>query len=114
MRDPMLQQTKMNEWVAIRGLGALLRADMLWQHREFSESSIMALHVAIEASFQIVREKLRAIGNPDPSAHNAGAYLDSVFNPGLVTGPYFLDYCEDRIKSSHPSSRFGVFPFPPL
>jgi hypothetical protein len=110
----MLQQTRLDEWVAIRGLGALLRADMLWQHREFSESSIMALHVAMEASFQIVREKLRALGNPNPSAHDAGAYLDSVFNTGLATGPYFHDYYEDRIKSSHPSSRFGVFPFSPL
>ena len=110
----MLRQTKLDDWLVLRGLGALLRADMLWQHREFGESSIMALHVAMEASFQIVRGKVRALGNPDPSARDAGAYLDSVFNPDIVTGPYFSDWYEDRIKSSHPSSRFGTFPFPPL
>ena len=87
---------------------------MVWLHREFAEFGVMAMHVAMEASFQMIRERLKREGNPDPSALDAGAWLDGVFNPHIETGKYFGGWYEDRIKTSHPSSRFGTYPYPPL
>lgn len=110
----ILRGTNLRDWLALRGLGALLRADMLHARRAFAEPAIMMLHVAMEASFRMVLERLKASGNPDPSAWDAGAYIDSVFNPQIVSGRYFADWYDDRIKTSHPESRLGTFAFPPL
>lgn len=40
--------------------------------------------------------------------------IDEVFNPHLCTGSYFEDFYDARIKTMHPSSRFGIFPVAPL
>ena len=51
----------------------------------------------------------------NPTALDAGALIDAeVFNHRHGPGGYFGDFYEDRIKTMHPSSRFGVFPVPPL
>ena len=51
----------------------------------------------------------------NPTALYAGALIDAeVFNHRHGPGGYFGDFYEDRIKTMHPSSRFGVFPVPPL
>lgn len=110
----LFEGAAIGDWLAMRGLGALVRGDMVWLHPELAEFGVMAIHVAMEASFQMVRERLKREGNPDPSALDAGAWLDAVFNPGIETGRYFTDWYEDRIKTSHPSSRFGTYPYPPL
>jgi hypothetical protein len=75
----------------------------------------MMLYVALEASFQLFRRILQAKGNPNPTASDAGAYLDEAFNPHVRSGmPYFAQYYEDRIKTLHPQSRYGVFAYAPL
>jgi hypothetical protein len=111
----LLLEVDVDAWLALRGLSALLRANMLFQHPEFGETAIMTLHVAMEVSFKIVQEELKALGNPNPSVHDAGAYVDSIFNPNIVSGrKYFEAWYEDRIKIIHPYSRFGLFPVAPL
>ena len=35
----LLDGLNLKDWLPLRGLGALLRADMLWQRREFAESA---------------------------------------------------------------------------
>lgn len=112
--DKLLEGADVGDLLAIRGLSALFRGDMVWLHQEFAEFGVMALHVAMEASFQMIRERLKREGNPDPSALDAGAWLDGVFNPHIETGKYFGDWYEVRIKTSHPSSRCGTYPYPPL
>ncbi len=102
------------DWLVTRGLGALFRGDMVWQHLEFAELGVISMHIAMEASFQMIRERLKCDGNPDPSALDAGVWLDSVFNPTIETGKYFANWYEVRIKTIHPSSRFGTYPYPPL
>jgi hypothetical protein len=106
--------TQLNDHLLMRGLGALLRADMCWQHFEIAEAAVIQLYIALDASFQMILRLLREDGVPNPTAQDAGALIDEVFNPGIDTGSYFEDYYKDRIKTIHPSSRLGVFAIPPL
>lgn len=110
----LVRRAALTDHLLMRGLGALVRAGMLAQRPELVEAAPMMLYVALEASFQMFRRILQAQGNPNPTTHDAGAYLDQAFNPGVRTGPYFADYWEDRIKMLHPSSRFGTFAIAPL
>jgi hypothetical protein len=87
---------------------------MCWRHPEIAEAAAIQLYIALDVSFEIVLEILRGRGLANPSALDAGALIDEVFNPGIESGRYFEDYYDDRIKTLHPSSRFGVFPVPPL
>lgn len=108
--------TPLADHLLLRGLGALIRASMLWSRPELYEAAPMMLYVALEASFQLFRRLLQGQGNPNPSADDAGAYLDQVFNTafGASTGAYFSDFYEDRIKVLHPASRYGTFAIAPL
>jgi hypothetical protein len=110
----LIGAVSLQDHLLMRGLGALLKANMLWQRPEFGEAATMMLHVSLEASCQLVLRALRKKGIINPSAFDPGAFIDEVFNPGTRTGAYFAEYYEDRIKALHPSSRFGVFAFAPL
>jgi hypothetical protein len=59
---------------------------------------------------------LRERGLQNPSALDAGALIDEIdgFDPHLSTMSYFEEFYEARIKTMHPSSRFGIFPVAPL
>ena len=94
----------------IRGLGSLVRALMLFSFSEFTESAGMSLWVSMEASFEIVKGMLRAQGIERPTAKDAGDFVDDVFDNQFASEGYFPDYYEDRIKTVHPASRYGVFP----
>ena len=51
----------------------------------------------------------------NPTALDAGALVDAkVFNQRHGPGKYFGDFYEGRVKTIHPSSRFGVFAAPPI
>jgi hypothetical protein len=114
MLTVLMAGVQLQDHLLVRGLSALLKADMLWRFREFAEAATITLHVAMEASFQLILRRLHSLGVQNPSASDAGRYLDGVFNPEIDSGLYFHGYYEDRIKAAHPSSRFGEFPFAPL
>jgi hypothetical protein len=50
----------------------------------------------------------------NPSAKEAGELLDDIFDNGYTSGAYFSDFYEERIKTMHPESRFGIYPAAPL
>jgi len=104
----------LSDHLLMRGLGALLRADICKRHREIGETSVIELYIALEASFQLVVRKLREQGLSNPSAADAGALIDETFNAGVDSGNYFEHYYDSRIKTMHPPNRFGVFPVAPL
>jgi hypothetical protein len=107
--------TQPNDHLLMRGLGALLQADMCFQHSEIKGVAVLPLYVALEASYQMMLRLLRERGVSNPTALDAGAFIDAeVFDHRNGPGGYFRDFYEDRIKTTHPSSRFGVFPVPPL
>ena len=105
---------ELSNHLLMRGVGALLRAQMCWQHYEIAEAAVIQLYVALDVSFQMILQSLQKRGVSNPSALDAGALIDEVFNPGEEGGSYFESYYPARIKTMHPSSRFGVFGVAPL
>jgi len=110
----LVRDISLTDHLLMRGLSALLRSNMAWRHQEIAEAGQLLLYVALDASFQLVLRVLRERGLQNPSALDAGALIDEVFNPHLCTGSYFEDFYDARIKTMHPSSRFGIFPVAPL
>ncbi|WP_133478970.1 hypothetical protein [Cognatilysobacter segetis] len=106
-------------FVLLRGISAILKCDMLGRHREFSAEALMSLYIAMECSFQLVLEALKARGNPNPSASDAAQWMYEVFESPFGEDPpnegykYLHDYYESRIATFHPRSRFGDLPFVP-
>jgi hypothetical protein len=63
----VVSATPLNDHLLMRGLGALLQADMCSQHREIEGVALLPLYVALEVSFQIVLRLLREQGVSDPT-----------------------------------------------
>jgi hypothetical protein len=103
-----------NDHLLIRGLGSLLKAAMLRCHQEFIEHACMALWVSLDASFRIVLREMKKDGYINPGAKEAGQLLDDIFDSEYDSGGYFADFYEERIKTMHPESRFGIYPAAPL
>jgi hypothetical protein len=92
----------------IRGLDALIKANMLGHFHEFVENACMSLWVAMEASLRMIQRELRASGTDNPTSKDAGRFLDDAFN--WESDGYFVSYYDARIKTIHPESRFGIYP----
>jgi len=110
----LVTRISIRDHLMMRGLSAILKADMLQVHREFAEEANTILYIAMEVAFQLTLRNLKELGTPNPSAFDAGNFLHSTFpnnSPGMK---FFEDYYEDRIKTFHPHSRLGTFAFPPL
>jgi hypothetical protein len=103
-----------NDHLLIRGLGSLLKAAMLRCHQEFIEHACMALWVSLDASFRILLREMKKDGYVNPGAKEAGQLLDDIFDSEYDSGGYFADFYEERIKTMHPESRFGIYPAAPL
>jgi hypothetical protein len=97
----------------IRGLGGLLKGWMLNRHHLFHTEACISLHIAMEASRDIVLRHLRASVS-NPSDIDAANYLARAFGEPESTEHYFAGFYADRIKSVHPASRYGTYPEPPL
>jgi len=106
-------------YVLIRGIYSLIKSDMLCRHNEFHEEALLALYIALEASFQLILQKLEETGTNKPNAHDAAVWLHEHFDkPFGIPAPdgfekYFEEFYEERIMTLHPSSRFGDYPFSP-
>jgi len=92
----------------IRGLDALIKANMLAHSHEFLENACMSLWVAMEASLRLIQRELRESGMDNPTSKDAGRFLDDAFN--WESDGYFVGYYDARIRTIHPESRFGVYP----
>jgi len=103
-----------NDHVAIRGLGAIIKAGMLACHSEFLEQACMSLWISLDASFALIQRRLRKKGHPNPSARDAGSLLDVAFENKCKSDGYFEDFYEERVKTLHPENRFGTYPAAPL
>jgi hypothetical protein len=102
----------------MRGLQALIKSDMLAGHHEFQQEATIATF-ALDASFEMVLRHLRAIGENNPSAQDAGDWLYTVFEEPLgVYGAeglkYFEQFYSQRVQTVHPGSRLGDVPFAPI
>lgn len=97
----------------IRGLGALLKGPLLSQHHCFHTEACFSLHVAMEASGVMIRQHLEAEGKPS-SYVDAGDFIAEAFGQNDRGIKYFQDFYDDRIVTSHPESRHGIFADAPL
>lgn len=107
-----------SDHVLLRGVICLIKCDMLSRYIEFSEEAIIVCFIALEASFSLVMDRLRREGVLNPSAKDAGRWLDDTFNRPLGIDPgdrrYFEELYEQRIMTMHPNSRYGEYPYAPL
>ena len=79
----------------------------------FTEEAAILAFISLDASFNIVLKRLRHSGFKNPTSEDAMQYIARVFS-SEEEGKYFEYYYEQRIKTVHPSSRFGSFPHAPL
>lgn len=98
----------------MRGIGAFIQAGMLSCHDMLFGAAPYPLYVSLDASFELVKRKMRDRGYEDPSALDAGAYLEKMAQDSPTGKPYFADYYEDRVRTFHTASRFGISPYLPL
>lgn len=113
------QGIKTADHVLLRGIQALIKSDMLATHEEFMEEATIATFIAMEASFQLVRRHLQAIGNPNPSSADAGKWVYETFDEPMGVWAsegmrYFDEFYDQRIQTVHPASRFGDIPYAPV
>lgn len=113
-----LSQIAETDHVLLRGITCLIKCDMLSRHYEFTEEAAIVGFIALEASFSLVVNRLKASGIANPSARDAGRWLDDTFNRPLGLDPgdrkYFEELYEQRVITMHPSSRYGDCPYAPL
>jgi hypothetical protein len=108
------------DYVMLRGISALMKADMLACYPEFIEEAIISLFIALDASFQLILRKLASSGKPNPNAHDAAIWLFENFNEPLgfarpTVEKYFEDFYEKRVMTLHPASnKFGDHAYAPL
>lgn len=105
--------------VLLRGIYALIKADMLALEYEFREEATINTFIALDASFELVLRHLKQSGTPSPSSRDAGMWLYRTFDEplGLSYGEnarYFEAFYDQRIRTLHPGSRLGDMPFAPL
>ena len=107
------------DYVMLRGINALMKADMLVCYHEFMEEAIVSAFIAMDASFQLIVRALVKQGKKNPSAHDAALWLHEHFNEALdlprpTVEKYFEQAYRQRIMTLHPSSRLGDHPYAPL
>jgi len=74
----------------------------------------MSLWISLDASFNLCRREMAIKGQRDASAADVGNYLDNLLGYLPSGERYFADFYEERVKTMHPESRFGVYPAAPL
>jgi hypothetical protein len=110
----VLESIDFEDDLLIRGLGALLKSELLNVHQVFHTEACLSLYIAMEASMHIIYRRLEAdMENPGPE--DASRYLAHAFNNNRMPDRYFGEFYDDRIRTVHPNSvKFGAFPYAPL
>lgn len=96
------------EPVMLRGLGALLKAQMAWKHGEFTDAACMYLWISLDAAHSLTLQKLRHSGVNNPSSKDASAHFNTIAGYETPWDKFFEDDYENRIRFMHPDNRFGA------
>lgn len=111
----LFEHIKPDDTLLIRGLSHLLKSGMLrCMGRTFVDTACLEIYVALEATLQIILNRLQLAGNQNPTNRDASNYLLTAFNEPATSERYYSEYYDDRIKAIHPNSRFGAAKFTPL
>lgn len=98
----LLGSISLSDKLLIRGLGALLKANMLLHFVEFAEAAGMQLFVALEASFRLFLRELARQGVSSPTNVAAGNFIHNAFGVTTPAEGYFVEDYEKRIMTLHP------------
>jgi hypothetical protein len=99
----------------VRGLSHMIKCGMLTSlGRAFLDTACLEIYVAMESTLEIILDRLRQSGYKNPSNRDASDYLLAAFNEPHRLDRYYAEYYDDRIKATHPNSRFGSAKFTPL
>jgi hypothetical protein len=109
----LYRQIDIEDHLLMRGLSTLLRASMLWQHAQFAEEAINTIYISLEASFSLILRILKARGVKNPTSKDAARFIRNAFFEETPEMRYFEEFYDNRVKSMHPESRFGLFPHAP-
>jgi hypothetical protein len=94
--------------VLLRGVGALLKAQMAWTHGEFADAACIYLWIALDAAHSLTLRKLREAGLQNPTSKDASTHLNSVIGFETPWEKFFEEDYENRIRAIHPDNRFGA------
>jgi len=94
--------------VLLRGVAALLKAQMAWTHGEFADAACIYLWIALDAAHSLTLRKLRESGIQNPTSKDASAHLNSVIGFETPWEKFFEEDYENRIRAIHPDNRFGA------
>lgn len=102
------------EPVYIRGAASLLKANVAWHYSDFREAACIHLWIALDAAFSIVRKRLQAAGNGNPTAEDAEAFVDQVYGAESTGQKFFERDYYNRIETIHPENRYSSVARPML
>ena len=94
--------------ILMRGLYTLIKSSLLMHVYNSMEEAFMNLQISREAALQIIRERLRFSGNPNPSYRDAHGYIRSNFQMGESLVEYLELQHEKWIETKHPMSVYGA------
>lgn len=102
----------------IRGLYHLIKCPLLLtvnaDYPMFMEEAFINLQISIEASYQIFRQRICAVENPNPSRKDVFEYINSNFAKNESWVDYLEEQYEKWIETKHPMSAYGSAWAPPL
>ena len=98
----------------VRGLHCLLKANRLAGEAEFAAEAYMNVSISREAALELIRERLRAEGNPSPSFDDAHAYVAANFLAGEHLADFLTYQHELWVETKHPNSAYGPVWIPQL
>ncbi|MCE8539131.1 hypothetical protein KBY27_16870 [Ruegeria pomeroyi] len=101
-----------NDPILVRGLHALLKSEMLFNHFQFRDASLASSHIALDAAYSMILRQLRTLGARNPSSYDAQAYMDEMYGVPHTQLKFFEDFYTDRVRNFHTDSRYGAEPIP--
>jgi len=98
--------------ILIRGLHALLKSEMLFNHFQFRDASLASSHIALDAAYSMILQRLKNLGVSNPSSRDAQTYMDDLYGVPHTERKFFEEYYSDRVRNFHTDSRYGAEPIP--
>lgn len=91
-----------------RGAATLLKANIAWLYSDFREAACFYLWIALDAAFSIICNRLRADGNPNPTAHDAQDFIERLHGDNESSDRKFFEHdYYTRIEAMHPENRYS-------
>lgn len=105
LQTQLITAIDLKDAVLIRGLSSFLKANILASEELFMEEATLQMFLAMEASLNVARKQLEAVGVSNPSIDRAIEYVSSGVAPKEDALEYFRECYDKRVTLVHPGSR---------